>query len=269
MPRVAILGSCITRDLWPVRGQGMDDVLYISRTSLPSLFSAPIAGFAPAEDRPVGLQEHQHRSLVSDLTKAAIGRLDAFRPTHLIFDFIDERFDLIAVGKSLATCSWELNASGYLHQAAFKDARVIPRLSGACDRLWLRASEEFAALVRATPLKGAHLILHAARWAQASRSEEGRTTPLQDVEILAGRTVEVDAHNALLARYEAWFTELMPPMSRVEAAEHRISDEAHRWGLSPFHYVPEYYEEIRKQLAALSVPVPVNRAPAAPSVPAA
>ena len=40
MARVAIIGSCITRDLWPILGEAPADLLYISRTSLPSLESA-------------------------------------------------------------------------------------------------------------------------------------------------------------------------------------------------------------------------------------
>ena len=61
------------------------------------------------------------------------------------------------------------------------------------------------------------------------------------------------AHNALLARYEAAFAELMPPMARVEAPPQRLADDAHQWGVSPFHYVQDYYAEIWRQLAALGI----------------
>jgi hypothetical protein len=268
MPRVAILGSCITRDLWPVRGS-LADVLYVSRTSLPALFGPPVAGFRPAAEPPGGLRPNPHRALVADLQKTALRRLVAFRPTHLIFDFIDERFDLLFVDGAVATHSWELNASGYLQQAAFRRARTIPRLSGACERLWDRAATDLAALVRATPLKDAQLILHSARWARTSRSPGARAQPLRDVEVLPGRKVDIDAHNALLARYEQRFTALMPRMARVEAPGRRLADQGHQWGLSPFHYVPEYYEAVRDQLQGLGVSFDVSPAPAAPSVPAA
>jgi hypothetical protein len=246
----------------------MGDVLYISRTSLPGLFGPPVAGLHPAAELPGGLRRHQHRALLADLAKTAIHSLMAFQPTHLIFDFIDERFDLLRVGGAIATHSWELDASGYLQQAAFDGAVSIPRLSGGCERLWTRAAAELAALVRTTALRDARLILHSARWAQTSRSSEGRPQPLHDVEILSGRPVEIEPYNALLARYEERFTALMPPMARVEAPGHTIADVNHQWGLSPFHYVPEYYAEIGAQLRAIGVPVPVSRAPAAPSVPA-
>jgi hypothetical protein len=252
MSRIAIIGSCITRDLWPIRGDP-EGLLYVSRTSLPSLFSAPIRRFRPAKTPPGGLKRHQHRALAADLQKTALAALVAFRPTHLIFDFIDERFDLVAADGAIATHSWELEVSGYLAQPAFKSARSIPRLSAACERLWTGGAAEFAAFVRATPLKDARLILHCARWAPMRRDRTGRERALPTVEILPGRETDLRAHNRLLEGYEAEFRMLMPPMAEVAAPESRIADDAHRWGLSPFHYVPSYYQDIWRQLEALGV----------------
>src|SRR5436190_1965276 len=113
--RIAIVGSCITRDLWPIHGGGAEDLLYVSRTGL-------------------------------------------------------------------ATHSAELQRSGYLSRPAFRRARTVPRLSAACERLWLEGASEFAALVRATPLGRASLILHSARWAHDQRLPDGRVAPIRDVE---------------------------------------------------------------------------------------
>jgi hypothetical protein len=272
MPRVAIIGSCITRDLWPIRGEGAEDLVYVSRTSLPSLVSEPVAGFRPARTPPPPLKGAQHKALVADLAKTALARLVAFRPTHLIFDLIDERFDLLSAGRSIVTHSWELEASGYLGQRGFRDARPVPRLSAACDRLWVEAAGEFAAIVRATPLREAQLILHVSRWAEEVRGADGRRRPLTDVAILEGRPADIGQHNALLEAYEATLTSVMPPMSRIDAGALRVADADHRWGLSPFHFVPEYYAEVWRQLEALGVTrtaPDVSAAPAAPSVPAA
>ena len=257
MSKVAIVGSCITRDLWRFRGGSGQasprKLLYVSRTSLPSLFATPVPGFRAAATPPGGLRPQPHRALTADLSKTALASLVAFRPTHLIFDFIDERFDLLSAGGTLITDSWELEASGYRRQPALRGARTIPRLSAACERLWLEAAAETAALVRATPLADAKLILHSARWATRRRTAYGRQAAIGDVEILPGRRADIGAHNDLLARYEAAFTGLMPAMSRVEAPDHRAADAAHRWGLSPFHYTPDYYAEIWRQLSALGV----------------
>jgi hypothetical protein len=257
MSRVAIVGSCISRDLWRFRGeaetQASTELLYVSRTSLPSLFATPLPGFRPAARPPEGLKPQPHRALVADLSKTALAALVAFRPTHLIFDFIDERFDLLSVGGTLAAESWELETSGYRKQPAFRGARVVPRLSPACERLWLDGAAQMAALVRATPLAQAQLILHSARWADRRRTAQGRTAALGAAETLPGRPGDIAAHNALLARYEAAFVELMPPMAQVEAPDLRLADDSHLWGVSPFHYVPDYYAAIWDQLAPLGV----------------
>ncbi|MCR5876521.1 DUF6270 domain-containing protein [Phenylobacterium sp. J426] len=269
MPRIAIIGSCITRDLWPIQGAAGDHaLLYVSRTSLPSLVSEPVRGFRPAATPPPPLKGNQHKALVADLAKTALARLVAFRPTHLVLDLIDERFDLISVGRSIVTHSWELEASGYLEQKAFRGGRPIGRLSAGCQRLWTEAAGEFAALVRATPLREAQLVLHVSRWADEVRGSDGRRRPLTDVAILDGRPADIGEHNALLEAYEATLTGLMPPMARLDAGGLRVADAGHRWGLSPFHFTPEYYAEIWRQLEALGVPQ-LSAAPAAPSVPAA
>ncbi len=252
MSRVAIVGSCITRDVWRLSGETGAGLLYICRTSLPSLFAPPVAGFRPARTPPGDLKPMPHRAVVADLTKTAIAELVAFRPTHLIFDFIDERFDLVSAGDALATRSWELETSGYLSQRAFRGARDVPRLSPACDRLWREAAGQMAALIRATPLKDATLILHAAQWADVRRSAAG-DRPLEGVEILPGRPTDPAAHNALLRRYEDQFRALAPPLAIVEAPGLRVADPDHPWGLSPFHYTPDYYAEIWRQLTALGV----------------
>lgn len=269
MSRIAIVGSCITRDLWPMRGGGAERLLYISRTSFPGLFSAPVEGFIPARNPPGDLHKHEHAALVADITKTGLERLLAFRPTHIIFDFIDDRFDLLAAGEAIVSHSGELGRSGYLRQPALRKLRTIPRLSTACDRLWTAAAAEFAALVRATPLGQAKLILHSARWAVEHRDPRGAVGPFEGAEILGGDPVDIGEYNDLLIRQEAAFEELMPPLARVDAGPLRLADTAHRWGLSPFHYVPEYYDEIRRQLRALGLVDAFSDLTAEPSAPTA
>lgn len=264
-PRIAILGSCITRDLWPIRGGGAEHLLYISRTSFPSLFSRPVGGVVPADAPPGDLHQHEHGALVADLRKTALARLVAYRPTHLIFDFIDERFDIVATDGALANYSGEMVRSGYMAQPGLAVGRRVSRLSAACERLWLDGVGEFAAMVRATPLSEAVLIHHEARWADEQRTPEGQVLPILDVEIVGGQGVEIADYNTLLERQEAAFRAVMPAMQRVDAGAFRLADSAHRWGLSPFHYVPEYYDEVRRQLGDLGLGSAFTPSPDAPS----
>jgi hypothetical protein len=266
-PRIAILGSCITRDLWPIRGGGAERLLYISRTSFPSLFSPAAAGFTPADALPGDLHAHEHAALVADLRKTALRRLLAFQPTHLIFDFIDERFDLLVIGNALASHSGEMARSGYLEQAALAGRRRAPRLSPACERIWAAGVAEFAALVRHTPLARTQLIHHRARWASHLRRADGGVEPITGVEIVLGQPAEIDAYNALLARQEAIFDRAFGPMKVVQAEGAPMADPDHRWGLSPFHYTADYYDQIRTQLMGIDGLGAAFRSPRAPADP--
>ena len=255
--RVAIIGSCVTRDVWRLSTRDVTGptpfVHYVQRTSLPSLFAAPLPGFRPAAAPPNGLKPLPHNALVADLRKTTLASLLAFRPTHVVFDFIDERFDLLSARGTLVTNSWELEASGYLTQPALRGARRIPRLSAACERLWVQAASEFAAFVRATPLAQAQLVLHSARWATARRLPSGREARLEHLEILPGENADAAAHNELLDRYEAAFTAVMPPISRIEAPAYRLASESHDWGVGPFHYIDDYYADIWRQMSELGI----------------
>ena len=269
MPKIAIVGSCITRDLWPIRGGGSEQLLYVSRTSLASLLASPLPDFQPARSPPGDLHAHEHKALVADLEKTALARLVAFQPTHLIFDFIDERFDLISTRGTLVTHSAELVRSGYLSRAPFRSWRPISRLSAPCDRLWRDATRAFATLLEQSELRRAAPILHSARWATRQRDTSGAISEIRDVEILSGRPTEIGPYNALLERQEAEFLRLMSPMARIDADAFRLADPDHQWGLSPFHYIPEYYDEVRRQLGLLGLSGAFSEQPAAPSAPVA
>ncbi len=253
MARIAVIGSCITRDLWPLRDQAPANLLYVSRTSLPSLLSSPVAGIeAPVLDH----TRFQRLAVEADLAKTGLAAVVAHRPTHLIFDFIDERFDLLGLPEGqIVTHSWELESGGWLNAPAFAEHRAISRLSVACDRLWRSALDQLVPLLNLGALSQAQIILHSARWAERQLGEDGAEAPIVDPPyIWDGRPTSLAAHNQLLAQYEAAFLAAVPRARMIAAApENRLADPGHRWGLSPFHYVPAYYDDIRRELAALGV----------------
>lgn len=255
MPRVAIIGSCITRDVWPIVGEASpEDLLYISRTSLPSLFAAPVRGLDLSEDLPPELAAFPHRSMVADLHKSALTTLIAHRPTHVIFDFIDERLDLLAVQDTIATHSWELDVSGYLRQPALAGARSIPRTSPASDIIWRQGLDQMAAFLRMTPLAEAKLILHEAQWASEYLDKAGARRAFEGVELFTGKPAAIADYNAVLDRHQTAFAATVPQATRICApARLQLADARHRWGVSPFHYVEDYYREIWRQLQTLGV----------------
>lgn len=256
MARIAIVGSCITRDLWPLREAAPRDLLYVSRTSLVSLLSPAAAGYQSQPDPPEGLTRYQHMAVEADLRKTGLSQLIAHRPTHLIFDFIDERFDLLRLPSgAVITHSWELESGGYLGRPALAGPQPIPRLSAGAERLWRQAVVEMAELLRLTVLREAKIILHSAQWAARQAAPDRSPIPLQGhPHIWEGRPADLSAHNQMLARYEAHFLATIPQAEVIRARpEHLLADPDHRWGLSPFHYVPAYYDDISRALADLGV----------------
>lgn len=250
-PRIAIVGSCVTRDLWPVGEEAPKALLYISRTSLPSLVAPRPAGIALPPDPRGPLKRFQDSALRADIEKTALEALVDFRPTHLLFDFIDERFDLLRSAEGVITRSWELTVSGYLDGPNSGGLDRVPRLSAGCDRLWADALGEMAAAIAATPLRHSRIVLHSSRWAMSYRTADGVVRDFEPVvEIMPGDSAAIEEHNALLARYDSQFLAAFPDAATV-ASKHRLADESHRWGLSPFHYVDAYYRDIRDQLARL------------------
>jgi len=255
LSRIAIIGSCITRDLWPILGETPQNLLYVSRTSLATLFAPPLAGVATAGVPPNGLRPQPHAALVADLRKTALAALVAHRPTHIVFDFIDERFDLLSVGGGLASHTWELDVSGYLDQAPFRTAHRIGRATAACEQLWMRGAAEMTAFLQATPLREAKVILHEAQWADRYLDATGEARAFAPiVDVLEGRMVDLREQNTMLDRYQAAFAKLMPQAVRIRAPDAlRLADASHRWSLSPFHYVDDYYREVWRRLRETGV----------------
>jgi hypothetical protein len=254
--KVAIIGSCITRDIWPILEEPAPELLYLSRTSLPSLVSEPVEGLEPIPDQPQGgISRSQRNSVLADLQKTALDGLAAFQPTHIILDFIDERFDLLQVGRSIITHSWDLQESGYLAQPWAADARRIPRTSEEARALWRSAAPGFVEALRRRGLLTARIVLHEAEWARTYVDTQGRRQDLPDaLQVWEGLPASRTEHNALLADTQARIDALIHGLVRVRAdPRFRVADETHRWGLSPFHYVADYYRDVLRQLKTVGI----------------
>lgn len=256
MTKVAIIGSCITRDIWPILEEPTPELLYLSRTSLPSLVSEPVKGLEPIPDQPQGvISRSQRNSVLADLQKTALDAVAAFQPTHIILDFIDERYDLLQVGGSVITHSWDLKESGYLDQPWAAGARRIPRSSDEARTLWRSSVPAFVEALRRRGLLAARIILHEAEWAQTYVDAQGGLQDLPDaLQVWEGLPASRAEHNALLADTQARIDGLIHGLVRVRAdPRFLIADETHRWGLSPFHYVPDYYRDVLRQLRAVGI----------------
>jgi hypothetical protein len=254
---MAIIGSCITRDIWRECEADFTGVTYVARSSLASLTSAPVTGVAVPDEPPAGVAgfgPNSLRRVVADLDKTALAEIIEQRPTHLIVDFIDERFDLLDQDSAIATHSWELDVLGLIGGPGLAAPVPIPRLSPRADALWQEGLAKLAALLNAGPLVHTTVILHHAQWARIRFDAAGALGRFEDSVPVWPRSASITEQNALLRHYQDLFVQAVPRARVVQAAsQFLIADAGHAWGLSPFHYVRGYYADVWRQLQALGV----------------
>lgn len=118
MIRLLIWGSCVTRDCFAEDICGHESISryeidkYFARSSLVSQLSRPV--LLKGEIRLSSL--FQKRMVADDFEKQFFPYLNKVKEDidYLLLDFIDERFDIIALSDSYVTYSGELAASGLL-----------------------------------------------------------------------------------------------------------------------------------------------------------
>ena len=226
--KIAIHGSCVSRDFAEFRGWSVSH--YQARSS-----------FATKSTPPVKFDESylmrisspfQQRMVRWDLIKRKFEPGDA---TFLMVDLIDERFDVYLIGTSTVTRS-----------KAFFDCGVLESIIGDKIRLE-RGGDEYIRIFKEglaffSEWVNLPIVLHRAFWASMVRAEDGIET-MENID-------QINRENALLRRLYSLTIEALNPMSIVESTSLLIADPEHKWGLAPFHYIPEYYEEIDRQVIA-------------------
>jgi hypothetical protein len=257
MSRIAIIGSCVTRDVWHLLKIPTGNLRTISRTSLASITAPVPANFVlPPDMGALDPDGFLARCVRADVSKTALVELEAFRPEVLIFDFIDERFDLLRIGDSIVCDSFEFRRSGLRGREPFIDGRLVRRLSSEAETAWLAGLAQLRARIAAGPLAAARVVLHHALWAEEYLEGSGRKRfpDLARFHPVPRVPEPVVKHNEMLARYHAAFLAAFPhALSIAPGGTHRVGDAAHPWGLSPHHYGPGYYAEFRDQALALGL----------------
>lgn len=127
MPGLGLVGSCVSRDIWTVLRLLPPEMTFFARTTIPSLAAAPLPLVVPAEG--AGPDGFEAWCIEADVTKTALPALEAARPDVLIFDLVDDRFDLRCVGQSMVLDSYGFRTSRLAACEPFRSGRVVPALS--------------------------------------------------------------------------------------------------------------------------------------------
>lgn len=234
--KVLVLGSCVTRDSFELPSAGGVELHdYVARSSVASAMSQRRVDGVDVD----ALDSRFQRRIVGRDLDKSFGEIVARDGWDLLLhDAIDERFDLL-VGPhgELATRSNELVATGWEPDGF----RRVPSGSDEHFALWERGWERLIRMLDARRRR-ADLRVNRVFWAEAD--ERGEVLD-------GGALVQAQRANHYLERLYTRMAEDLEPSQfyRYTDAEMR-SAVTHRWGPSPFHYVPAFYECTMRLLGA-------------------
>lgn len=234
MLKIAILGSCVSRDAIEFAAEGDFKLVgYFARSSLASLASKPTSLPAGIEKE---LSNFRLRMVAADHDKSSLKKLVDLDFDILILDLIDERFNLLEQSDgSIVTLSAE-------YMAAVKNkpvGRVIKSGSLRHIELWREGVVKIIdALARSGKLD--RVVINKVFWSK--KDGEGKFLASPDLKIID------NANQFLLDRYLD-LERLMRDCKFFSYVEDLFqANLSHKWGVSPFHYKDEFYLETLRQL---------------------
>jgi len=222
--KFGILGSCISRDIF--RELNLDHLVdeYRARTSIHSLMAGKKANY---EDINFPNSKFQTKMVKSDFDKTPLN-LD--KCDYLIIDLIDERFEVIKNFNSIVTLSSELLD----HNEIATLRKYLIRGSKKDYRLWKKAVKKLNKVIKIP------IILHKSRLSNKINFFS------KDINIDFNY---IDKMNNILENYEKILCKELDIIGTIDVSEELlVSDIDHVWGYSPYHYIPEYYQEAMRQL---------------------
>ena len=222
--KFSILGSCITRDVF--RECSLDVMVgsYRARSSIHSVVSL-VAADTSGLSLPKSI--FQQNMITADFEKHSICTLNC---DYLIIDLIDERFEVITNFGSLVTLSNELKDNNDVKGIR----KFVERGTKKEYTLWRKAVKQLATMIDIP------VILHKSRLASRLNKTDRN---------IAVDKKSIDKLNRRMRRYEKIILQELDIFGTIDIDEKiLVSDVDHVWGYSPYHYIPEYYQEAKEQL---------------------
>lgn len=235
--RVLVYGSCVARDTVEFAAADSVDLRgYIARQSL---ISAGSDAAAHVPETMSTTSAFQQRMIVADFAGSLFERIAnaAHDIDVLLWDLADERHGVYRFEDgTVATRSIDTLRMPEFEER-FAGAEHIPFGTEEHFAIWSERVDRFVALLRQHGIFDRTVVLEVP-WAVLTT--EGSPTPW---------SMGVRAKDANRS-YEPYYALLHERGFRVVGlpAEVVLADPAHRWGLAPFHYTPEVYRELLRQL---------------------
>lgn len=242
MTRLAIVGSCVSRDLHthvPAAEGALPVAGYVSRATMQSMASSPCPLLAPLL-RSVKAKSFDERRFLQDIAKDHVQTIASAAPDVLLIDLIDERHGTAWLGDCAITHT-------RVCQAHLKAHRVRPdAIARPFDDRW-RERQDAALRHNARRLRaaaqGARVLVHRARYA-THFLEAGVRRPFEDQDKIARWNAYLtDAYDALQA--EMGGTALAVDDNLV------VAGGVHLWDVAPYHYDRGYYDALWRVIQRL------------------
>lgn len=256
--RVAILGSCISRDVFNTQfNSGYKEMWQCSLLqNQSSLISMMSPGLAISEAELGGdISGYRKQQVRTDWSKAFLEELRALRPDYLLLDFFsDVHFGVLEVAPEqyVTNNRWTLHQTEwYSERRAAGDLKPL-RLEEDTEAylaLWTDALRRLQAFLQEN-LPDTHVILHRGRNAERWLARRApRTRQLATRKALF--KIDVDRANQLWRELDD-IASATTGWDVIDLTEREyLSFRDHPWGVFYVHYTPDYYDEFLAALNAL------------------
>ena len=235
--RIAILGSCVTRDAIKVikESVNIDIDFYAARSSIASIYSGDPINCDDSDVLSPGIGLFEQKMILWDLRKTVKELIRQKNYDYLILDCIDERFNLCTFDKKIFTLSNYMQNSSFYKKMS-NQTTIIYRNSDESLQLWRQAVDSFS-----QDVQDVNIIVHQAYWATHFYNYDTNT-----IEKFNTSQIEyVTENNARLNNYYSYLKKMLPKITLVTVdKELAFSDFAHKWGKDYFHYGKDYYNQL-------------------------
>lgn len=228
--RILIAGSCVSRDILNYdSGEAFELCGYYARSSFASAF-CPVSS---KDDFSHNITSKFQSAIVkADLHKTLQSFLKTNEFDLLVVDLIDERFSIFCeYSGGILTLSNELFSGGYTvdNSAGITVKSFTDEFYAAWERGWKR----FISAVKSNG-QLQKIVIHKTFWSDFTQSGKSYAPHFNEAQICAA--------NHFLARLYHRIAKDIPQHQFIEPGINlRQGADEHRWGVSPFNYIDDYY----------------------------
>jgi len=244
--KVAIIGSCVTRDLFEfniVKMNNFQVTTYISRATTHSIV-ADISPFYVTLDN-YSMDTFNERKFLEDFKKEYFNLLKNNDWDILLLDFIDERHKTYIYNTFSLT--YTKSSKKFIDEMLnFGKGNIYTPLSQEMiDKTKIATFKLIPKLINIA--KGRPIFLHKAKYATKYIDSTGQLKSFEE-----GTKEKIDKNNIFLDDLYALYALYNNSQIKFIDVEPKIGGGNCKWDLQPFHYDKQYYENFATELYNLS-----------------